>query len=50
MMQHPLEFLPMNLRKPFFYFFLIFTLPFSDYSAFWTNPANIRRAEWNCLI
>jgi hypothetical protein len=26
MMQHPLEFLPMNLRKPLFYFFLIFTL------------------------
>jgi hypothetical protein len=26
MMQHPLEFLPMNLRKPLFYFFLMFTL------------------------
>lgn len=25
-MQHPLEFLPMNLRKPLFYFFLILTL------------------------
>lgn len=25
-MRHPLEFLPMNLRKPFFYFFLVLTV------------------------